>query len=171
MKLNETRHLLMQGFFKVGTQRKDQSWSVLAMRLIWGSEILERPLEPTECLSQSMGIQYEKIMGYHQQYRIGCVCKVENAEWRIESDHGLKPHGPKLALLLWHHLLLQFSVPNISAPHPSSPGDVEAKNGILDPHRLPRIGPRPIAAARCHWGGGSQLLLSLLPLEKYPLVN
>jgi hypothetical protein len=45
MKLNETHHLLMQGFFKVGTQRKDQSWSVLAMRLIWGSEILERPLE------------------------------------------------------------------------------------------------------------------------------
>jgi hypothetical protein len=108
-------------------------------------------------------------MGYHQQYRIGFVCKMENAEWRIESDHGLKPHGPKLALstlVAPSTAPILSPVPNISAPHPSSPGDVEAKNGILDPHRLPRIGPRPIAAARCQWGGGSQLLLSLLPLEK-----
>ena len=54
-------------------------------------------------------------------------------------------------------------VANISAP--SGPGNVEAKNGILE-SRLPGIGPRPIAA-RGQRGGGGQLLLALLvPLEK-----
>ena len=72
MVLNETHHLLLQGFFNVGTQRKDHNWSALAIRLSWGVRNLRATPRSYRLRSQSI---------------ITCwgVCKMEDSEWQIES--------------------------------------------------------------------------------------